>query len=549
MTTTIAPVIPASAPVRAGGISLWHVWLVLGTAASVAYVFLPEWQDVMYPCFSIAAAVGMLIGVVRNRPARTSAFVALITGLTLQWCGDLSFFAYNRALGEVPYPSFADLFYVTSYVLFAAAFVILVRGRNTTRIRGALIDTAITITAFGLLEYVLLIQPNLWDHTQPLLARAVSTAYPVADIVVLGLLARLIVSPGSRTPSFRLLVVAFALMLGADSVYGTMMQYGLYDGGTIDICWALAFTFMGTAVLHPSVTTLAAPSTDAPPRLTNRRLAVLAVMTMIAPALFAVTARDALTLPLTLAISAGAVLLFLLVLARVAGLNHALESSVREVVLAQEARDHLLRQTLRSSEEQRSLIATELHDGPLQHLTALLYRLQAARKVRVPADEWDAKITSFQDAVSSEITNIRRMMTVLQPGALVERGLEGSLRDFVHESITRSETSCSVNVDLRERPSPDLETLIYRLAQESITEAARDGARAISVTVTDRDGPIELSIDAHARAGSESESQLEDDLRVFTARERVEMVGGEFAVDRSAGRTTLRARFANEVKV
>ena len=547
MTMTVAPALPTSAPIRVGRISLWQVWLVLGTAASVAYVFLPEWQDVMYPCFSIAAAVGMLIGVVRNRPARASAFVALITGLILQWCGDLSYFAYHRALGEVPYPSFADLFYVSSYALFAAAFVILVRGRNTKRIRGALIDTAITITAFGLLEYVLLIQPNLWDHTQPLLARAVSTAYPVADIVVLGLLARLIVSPGSRTPSFRLLVVAFALMLGADSVYGTMMQYGLYDGGTIDICWALAFTFMGAAVLHPSVTTLAAPSTDAPPRLTNRRLGVLAVMTMIAPALFAVTARDDLTLPLVLAISAGAVILFLLVLARVAGLNHALESSVREVLLAQQARDRMLRQTLRASEDQRSLIATELHDGPLQHLTALLYRLQAARKASASAGEWDAKITSFQDAVSSEITNIRRMMTVLQPGALVERGLEGSLRDFVDESITRSETSCSVHVDLRERPTPDLETLIYRLAQESITEAAGRGATAISVTVTDGDGPIDLTIDIHVRAGTGSEP--DDELQMFSARERVEMVGGDFDVDRSTGRTTFRARFADEVNV
>jgi signal transduction histidine kinase len=104
-----------------------------------------------------------------------------------------------------------------------------------------------------------------------------------------------------------------------------------------------------------------------------------------------------------------------------------------------------------------------------------------------------------------------------------------------------------VHVELRDRPSPDLETLIYRLAQESITEAACDGATAISVTVTDGDGPINLTIDAHVRAGPESES--EDDLRVFSVRERVEMVGGEFAVDRSAGRTTLRARFANEVKV
>ena len=74
----------------------------------------------------------------------------------------------------------------------------------------------------------------------------------------------------------------------------------------------------------------------------------------------------------------------------------------------------MIRQTLRASEDQRSLIATELHDGPLQHLTALLYRLQAARSCAPSADDWDAKITSFQDAVSSEITNIRRMMTMLQ---------------------------------------------------------------------------------------------------------------------------------------
>ena len=60
--------------------------------------------------------------------------------------------------------------------------------------------------------------------------------------------------------------------------------------------------------------------------------------------------------------------------------------------------------------------------------------------------------------------------------------------------MTGAETSCSVHVDLRDRPSPDLETLIYRLAQESITEAADGGATTITVSVTDGRGTIELEI-------------------------------------------------------
>jgi signal transduction histidine kinase len=377
-----------------------------------------------------------------------------------------------------------------------------------------------------------------------LLSRVVTTAYPVADIVILGLLARILVAPGARTASFRFLVAAFMLVLGADSLYGTLMQYGLYEGGLIDVGWIVGYSGIAVALLHPSVRTLAAPSVDAPPRLTNRRLVVLAVMTMIAPVLFAVTAHEHLTLSLSIAISAGAVILFLLVVARVAGLNRALDASMQDVVRAQQARDRMLRQTLRASEDQRSTIANELHDGPLQHLTALLYRLQGAR---ASTSNWDSKVASFQDAVSSEITSIRRMMTTLRPGALVERGLEGSLRDYADDVFAGTPTSCDVHVDLRERPSLDLETLIYRIAQESITDAADAGATMICVSVADVEAAIELTIGSDSQVASHANP--DEDVRLFSVKERVEMVGGEFAVERSNGRVTSRARFPEGVNV
>jgi signal transduction histidine kinase len=270
-------------------------------------------------------------------------------------------------------------------------------------------------------------------------------------------------------------------------------------------------------------------------------------MTMIAPALFTLTASDRLTLPLTVAISAGAVILFLLVVARVAGLNSELDASIREVVSAQLTRNRMLRQTLRASEDQRSLIANELHDGPLQHLTALLYRLQGARGIaNGSVAQWDEKVASFQVAVSSEIANIRRMMTTLRPGALVERGLEGSLRDFVDDVLTRPETSCDVRVALSDRPGLDLETLIYRIAQESITDAADRGATTITVSVTDGNGAIELAIDSDTVMAWNTP---DEDLRLFSIRERVEMVGGEFMVDRSDRLLTTRARFSDGVTV
>lgn len=545
MSTTIAARDISTAPVRARRrLAPWQVLAGFAVASAVAYVFLTPFQYFIYPVFTCTAMIAMSFGIVRHRPERRAAFWVLVAGMATQWFGDLAFFSYSRVLGEVPYPSIADALYLASYALFALGFVLLVRGRTTCRAPGAFIDTAITITAFGLLEYVLLIQPNLWDASQPLLARMVSTAYPVADIIILGLLARLLVSPGARTTSFRFLAFAFMLILGADSVYGTLMQYGLYEGGLIDVGWIVGYSWIAVALLHPSVRTLGAPSADAPPRLTTRRLLVLAVMTMIAPVLFAVTAHDRLTLSLTIAISAGAVILFLLVVARVAGLNRALDASMQDVVRAQQARDRMLRQTLRASEDQRSMIANELHDGPLQHLTALLYRLQGAR---TSASDWDAKVASFQDAVSSEITSIRRMMTTLRPGALVERGLEGSLKDFADDVFAGTPTSCGVRVVLRERPSLDLETLIYRIAQESITDAADAGATTISVAVTDEDAAIELTIGSDSPAASHADP--DEDLRLFSVKERVEMVGGRFAVEWSDGRVISRARFPEGVNV
>ena len=123
------------------------------------------------------------------------------------------------------------------------------------------------------------------------------------------------------------------MMLAADSVYGTLMQYGLYDGGTIDLGWLLAFTFMGAAFLHPSVTDTcgaldgrAAAADETPPRRACRD------DDDRAGALRGDSHETELTLPLVLAISAGAVILFLLVLGPRRRPEPRARASIHEVV-------------------------------------------------------------------------------------------------------------------------------------------------------------------------------------------------------------------------
>ena len=83
---------------------------------------------------------------------------------------------------------------------------------------------------------------------------AVALAYPMLDILLLGVLVRLVLQPGAQPMSLRLLIAALVAFLASDFPYAVMSLTGGYETGNIvDLGWMVGAVLWGTAALHPTM--------------------------------------------------------------------------------------------------------------------------------------------------------------------------------------------------------------------------------------------------------------------------------------------------------
>ena len=167
-----------------------------------------------------------------------------------------------------------------------------------------------------MLSWVLLARPTIVTYLSSPAAAAVAVSYPIADIVLAGLLIRLITTPGGRTWSFRLLVAALVLLIAADTASSSLRLLTYDSTDPIDIGWLLSYLAWGAAALHPSMVSLSATAPDRPrPPSRRRRLAALTVAVLVAPAVLAVETLLGVE-PSVWAVVFGSVAVFALVMAR-----------------------------------------------------------------------------------------------------------------------------------------------------------------------------------------------------------------------------------------
>ena len=167
--------------------------------------------------------------------------------------GDVLWWVYADVLHDDPFPSAADVFYLAAYPLFAAGLFLLVRGRTRGGTSAACSTRMIIAAGLGLLSWTFLMRPIAADDSLGLTGQLVSLAYPLADVVLLAMLARLLTSPGARTASFRLLTAALLALLAADVAYAVLTTSPRTTAAPSTRCGSLSYAACGAAALHPSM--------------------------------------------------------------------------------------------------------------------------------------------------------------------------------------------------------------------------------------------------------------------------------------------------------
>ena len=227
--------------------------------------------------------------------------------------------------------------------------------------------------------------------------------------------------------------------------------------------------------------------------------------------------------------------------------EQAVRERQAEVRRSRERLEALSQRLLKVQENERRLIARELHDQIGQALTAVKLNLESLRSGRrakaFPLDESVAIVEQLMEAV-------RSMSLELRPSALDDLGLAAALRWYADRQGRRAGFSVRVRTQLpAERLASDLETACFRVAQEAITNVARHaGAKRVEVDARAEDGTLDLTVRddgsgfdvAAVRGGTMAEGSIGLD----GMEERVRLLGGDFGIDSQPGTgTTVWARF------
>jgi diguanylate cyclase (GGDEF)-like protein/PAS domain S-box-containing protein len=313
----------------------WLWYLVSSGLLTAAYLFVPavKGSGPLINILGLSSPVAIFVGMRLHRPRARAAWLLFVVGQFLFFAGDLYTYSYPKLLGaDVGFPSPGDAIYLTVYPALVGGLLLLVRRRNPERDRAARIDALILTVGFAVLSWVILVAPNIHLSGLSPLAKGVSAAYPLGDILLLAAVIRLAVDAGKRAPAFYLLVGSIVSLLAVDSAYTYALLIGAYHHQLyFDVGWIAYYVLWGAAALHPSMRTLEEPGSEVRTRLTPLRLGLLTVACLIAPGIrFAEEFHN----PDILVVIVASALLFLLVVSRMAGLVRQEErQATRELAL------------------------------------------------------------------------------------------------------------------------------------------------------------------------------------------------------------------------
>lgn len=191
---------------------------------------------------------------------------------------------------------------------------------------------------------------------------------------------------------------------------------------------------------------------------------------------------------------------------------------------------------LAAQEAERHRIARELHDDVGQQLTVVLLGLKQVEQ-RAPA-ELATELAALRESTRDGLDDVRRVARQLRPGVLDDLGLASALASLTHDFAEHS----SASVHRAVAPglpslSPETELVLYRVAQEALTNAARHAdASAVELSLT--------------RMGDRVVLEVRDDGRGFDAdrdgaglrgmRERARLAAGDLTIRSSPAGTTVR---------
>jgi signal transduction histidine kinase len=186
-------------------------------------------------------------------------------------------------------------------------------------------------------------------------------------------------------------------------------------------------------------------------------------------------------------------------------------------------------------EEERRRLSRELHDELGQSLTAVMSYLWLIEQQGDDADAVRSRAGEARRLAAKTLTAMRELSQLLRPSSLDDYGLIPSLDALVRSFGGRHQIAATFAADgLPDRFPPDIETAVYRIAQEALTNVARHArASRVQVVLAAERGSLRLDVEDNGvglagRTGAEGTG-------VISIRERVRALGGTVSIASAGG--------------
>jgi signal transduction histidine kinase len=218
----------------------------------------------------------------------------------------------------------------------------------------------------------------------------------------------------------------------------------------------------------------------------------------------------------------------------------SLMEAARSAIVRREAELEQLSNRLMSvQEDERRRLSRELHDGVGQGLTAVVSHLWLVeRRLPTTADELRTQVSEARGLAAKTLAEIRELSQLLRPSLLDDWGLVPSLEAQVKTFKTHQEIDVALETaELPDRLPPELETAIYRIVQEALTNVAKH-AQATIVRVALRHSDHALHLDVYDNGvgyRQNGDSRAKPGLGLLSIRERVRALGGRVSMTSERG--------------
>jgi signal transduction histidine kinase len=219
----------------------------------------------------------------------------------------------------------------------------------------------------------------------------------------------------------------------------------------------------------------------------------------------------------------------------------ALEQVQKDLIEREALRQELMRHTVLAQEDERARIARELHDETSQILTAFSFHLAALRQIKGLNARVKQQVDYLQGLSRQMSLGIYRLVHDLRPAQLDDLGLVAALLYLVDERQQRTWTSIKMQViGERRRLDPLVETVIFRVAQEALTNVSRHaqvddaemvlefGQDEVKLRVIDRGVGFDPALYHVPGKG----------WGLAGMRERIDSIGGKLVIESAPGKGT-----------